>query len=78
MINFSMFWLNNFSVSSGVRGNLSLTTIITGFTINFEVQCKIEFGVYTQVHEFTKPRNSRKACTLGVVGLGPSGNMKGG
>ena len=31
--------------------DLSPTTIITGHTIYFSVHCKLDFGVYAQVHE---------------------------
>ena len=46
MVKFSVFWLNPPPVSSGVGGDLSTTTIITGCTINFEMHCKLEYGVY--------------------------------
>ena len=65
-------------VSSGVGWYLSPTTIITGCNTNFTVHCKLEFGAYTQVHDFTKHQKLGEARTLGVVCLGPSGNMQGG
>ena len=72
-----MFWLKHFAVSSGVRGNLSPTTIITGRTIDFPAHFKLYFGAYAQVHEYTQPRNLGEARTLGAVSLGPSDNMQG-
>ena len=52
-----MFWLRDFLFSSGVGGYLSLTTIIRGCTIEFEVHYKLKFGVYAKLYEFNKTRN---------------------
>ena len=76
MVNFSVFWLKHFPVSTGVGGNLSPITIATGRTIDFGVKCKLEFGAYSQVHNCIKPRNSGEARTLGADCLCPSGNMR--
>ena len=76
MVIFSVFWLNSFPVSASVSGNLRPTTIITGRMIYFSVHCNLEFGAYTQVHEYDRPRNSEEACTLEAVCLGPSDNIQ--
>ena len=41
VVNFSMFWINNFPVSSDVGGNFIPTTIITCCTIDFVVNFKL-------------------------------------
>ena len=41
MFNFSVLWLNNPPVSSGVGGDLSPTTIVTGRTIDFKLHYNI-------------------------------------
>ena len=57
VVNISVFWLRYFLFSSGVGRYLSLTTIIRGCTIEFEVHCKLKFGVYAKLYEFNKTQN---------------------
>ena len=57
MVKISVFWISSFPVSAGVGGYLIPTTIITDRMIDFAVNFKLEFGTYTQVHEYALARN---------------------
>ena len=72
----AIFWLNTFSPSVSVHGHLSLSTIITGCTIDFNKHCKIKFGSYVQTHEQTD--NNMQSRTVGAISLRPTGNDQGG
>ena len=78
VVNFSVFWIKTNSVSFSVGGILSLTTIITGCTIDFEVHCNLDLGAYAQVRECTHQWNLGEARTLVAVCLVLYGKIQGG
>ena len=51
--------------------------MFTGVKIDFNRDCKIEFGAYVQVHEDEEITNTMKARTAGAIALGPVGNAQG-
>jgi hypothetical protein len=51
MVYATVFWLNSFSTTEGISQTLSPQSIVTGLTINFEKNCKLELGTDVQTHE---------------------------
>ena len=51
MVEHTVFWLNELRINSGMSYTISLRTLMTGTTIYFSKQCKIEFGAYTKKHK---------------------------
>ena len=47
-----IFWLDALPPSPSVGGNLSPRQIITNLTIEYTKHCRLQFGKYTQVHEY--------------------------
>ena len=77
MVESAFFWLNALPVNSGMSCTISLRTLMTGTTIEFNKHCKIEFGAYTKAHEKTFPRNSTQSHTEPAICLGTTGNLQG-
>jgi len=76
MVYFSVFWLNSFPAKQGISSKTSPRTIITGYTIDFNAHCRLEFGAYVQTHE--SHSNDMNPRTIGAICLGPRGNIQGG
>jgi len=47
----AVFWLNCFPHKEGIHPTLSPCTIIIGSKIDYNKNCKLQFGKYVQVHE---------------------------
>jgi hypothetical protein len=65
MVYASTFWLNSFSPDDEVSTTLSSQTIITGYHIDYNKHCKLEFGSYVQTHE--DHDNSMATHTVGAL-----------
>lgn len=72
----SVFWLNAFPKQNGVSDTISPHTIITGQKLDYNCQCKFQFGEYVQTHE--EHDNSMSPKTIGALALRPTGNAQGG
>ena len=70
------FWLNVFPRTDSVSEKLIPREIITGQVIDFNKQCRLEYGAYAQVHE--EHDNSMTARTTGEISLRPTVNTQGG
>ena len=55
---------------------MSLCTLLTGLTMNYNRHCRLEFGEYVQTHE--EHDNSLNPRTIGALALRPTGNVQGG
>jgi hypothetical protein len=76
MVHASVFWLNNFPPKHGISDTMSPRYIMTGFHIQYNKHCNLEFGAYAQVHE---DHDSTMATrTTGAIALRPTGNQQGG
>ena len=71
----TIFWLNCFPHKNGIHPTLSHRTIVTGSKIDFDKHCKLQFGVYVQVHK--QDNNSMMPRTSGAIALHPTGNAQG-
>jgi hypothetical protein len=76
MVYYSVFWLNCFPIRDGVSHNLSPRTIVTGFQIDYNKHCVLQFGSYVQTHE--EHDNTMLSRTTGAIALRPTGNIQGG
>ena len=69
----AVFWLN--CHKNGIHMTLSLCTIVTGLTIDFNKHCKLPFGKYMQnawtTQQFIIAKDSR------AIVLGATGNAQG-
>lgn len=69
--------INMFPKASGLCGNLSPRELFTGMKVDFNRDCKIQFGQYVQVHEENMPTNSMDTRTTGAIALDSAGNAQG-
>lgn len=74
----SVKMLNYFPTKGGISDTLSPKTIMTGETMDFKRDLRLQVGQYCQVHEEELPRNSQLQRTRGAIALGRSGNAQGG
>jgi hypothetical protein len=74
----SIHMLNYFPTKVGVSAALSPMTIMSGETLDYKKQLRLQIGQYCQVHEEDAPRNSQNPRTKGAIVLGPTGNNQGG
>ena len=70
------YWLNMFPRKGGISKTMSLRTLLTGLTMNYNRHCRLEFGEYVQTHE--EHDNSLNPRTIGALALRPTGNVQGG
>ena len=71
----AVFWLNCFLHKNGIHTTLSLCSIVTGSTIDFNKYCKMPFRTYVQMHE--QHNNSILPRTAGAKDLRPMDNAQG-
>ena len=76
MVYASVFWLNLFPPADGVSATLSPRSLVTGFQLDYNKLCRLEFGTYVQTHE--EHDNSMATRTMGAIALRPPGNTQGG
>jgi hypothetical protein len=76
MVYSSNFWLNMFPPTDGVSKTMSPHAIIVGGELDYAKHCRLEFGMYCQVHE--EHDNSMATRTTGAIALRPTGNTQGG
>jgi hypothetical protein len=69
--------LNMFPRRGGVSNNLSPRTLICGLPIDYNLQCRVPFGAYCEVHDEHTPTNTMESRTTPAVSLGPTGNLQG-
>jgi hypothetical protein len=75
---FSVMWMNFFPPGAGASPTVSPQAIVTGFSADYEVHCKMPFGGYAQVHAEPDPtNNAMESRTVGGISLGPTGNIQG-
>ena len=46
-----IFWMNSLPPSPSVGGNISPRQIVTGLTIDYTNNCRLQFGEYIQFHK---------------------------
>ena len=63
MVENTVFWINALPINSGMSSTISPQTLMTWTTINFNKQCKIEFGIYAEAHQKNSPQNSTQSST---------------
>ena len=73
----TIMWLNNFPRKGGVSQTIEPCALMGARKLDFNIDCRCEFGQYVQTHEYEEPRNSLEDRTLGAICLGPSGNRQG-
>jgi hypothetical protein len=76
MVTACVFWLNMFPPHDGVSSTLSPRALMTGFNLDYNKHCRLEFGSYVQTHE--EHDNSLQLRTTGAIALRPTGNRQGG
>jgi hypothetical protein len=69
MVTSCVFWLNMFSSRDGVSDTLSPRVLMTGYTLDYDKHCRLEFGLYVQTHE--DHDNSMESRTTGAIALPP-------
>ena len=70
--------LNMFPAIDRVSTELSPRTTKMGRPgCDHNVECRIEYGACTQVHDENNPANTPLSCTTGVIALKPAGNDQG-
>lgn len=65
-----------FVLKDGISKILSPSEIIIGWKLDFNAQCKVEFGQYVQMHE--EHDNIMQTQTIGAIACRPTGNVQGG
>ena len=73
----SVMWINNFPRKNGVSTTIGPRALMGARKLDFNIDCRCEFGQYVQTHEYEEPRNSLADRTLGAICLGPTGNRQG-
>ena len=76
MIMACVFWLNMFPPHDGVSDTISPRALMTGYHLDYNRHCRLEFGAYVQTHE--EHDNSMHARTTGAIAIRPTGNRQGG
>ena len=69
MIMASMFWLNMFPPHNGVSDTLSPCALMTGFNLDYNKHCHLQFGSYMQTHE--EHNNLMQLQTTSAIALHP-------
>jgi hypothetical protein len=67
MVTACVFWLNMFPPHDGVSPSLSPRPLMTGFSLDYNKHCRLEFGSYVQTHE--DHHNSMQARMTGAIAL---------
>ena len=67
-----VFWVNCFPHKDGIHNTFSPLTVVTGSKIDFNKHCRLQFGVYVQIHE--QYNNSLLPRTAGAIDLCTTGN----
>jgi hypothetical protein len=75
LIYYLVFWLN--SVAKVGRDFSSRDLIFGERKIDYNIMCKIPFGMYVQVHDDLSGTNTMESRTTGAINLGPTGNIQG-
>ena len=70
--------LNLFPVKGGVSDHYSPRMIITQEQLNYDRDCKVEFGSYVQVNHEPKPTNTLEARTIDAIYLRPAPDAQNG
>jgi hypothetical protein len=69
--------INAFPRSTSAIEGVAPKTKVTGKTLDYLVDCKLEFGEYVQANEDNTNTNSMNARTFPAICLGPVGNAMG-
>ncbi len=78
MIRWCVAWLNMLPTKNGVSEQLCPRTIMTGRPgVNYDVECRVEFDAYVQVHEENNPTITTKAQATGAIAMHAVGNEQG-
>ena len=72
----ALFYVNAFSLKSGISDYLSPMTIVEGVMLDYLKHFKVIPRDYVQTFEGLE--NAMKGQTIGAITLGPSGNLQGG
>ena len=75
MIYASVFWLDMFLAHDGVSDMLSPQMLMTGYDLDYNKHCHLQFRSYVQMHE--EHDNSMHSCTTGAITLHPTSNRQG-
>ena len=76
MISTSIIWLNMFPAHNGISDTLSPRMLMTGYDLDYNKNCHLQFGSYVQMHE--EHDNSMHSHTTGAIALHPTRNHQGG
>ena len=76
MVYYVVFWWNLIPPQGGVSTVMSPRSLITGFRLDYNHHCQLEFGTYVQVHEVHD--NTMRTRTTGALSMRPTGNLQGG
>ena len=77
MIYASIFWLNMFPAHDGISDTLNPQTLMTGYDLDYNKDCQLQFGSYVQMHE-EHDNSMHSHTTTGAIALCPTGNHQGG
>ena len=70
-------WLNAFPRKGGISKTLSPRSILTGILVDYNRDCRCEFGQCVQTDEEPDPTNSMEEQATGAICLGSAGNSQG-
>lgn len=77
LIYYLVSMINAFPRSTSAMEGVSPKTKLTGITLDYEVDCQLEFGDYVHANEDNSITNSMKARTFPAICMGPVGNLQG-
>lgn len=77
LVQYSVTTINMFPKGGAENPNVSPREMFLGRKIDVNIECRLQFGVYVQVHEDDVITNTMKARTVGAIALGPAGNLQG-
>ncbi|HNJ38565.1 MAG TPA: reverse transcriptase domain-containing protein [Nitrosomonas sp.] len=77
LIYYLVSMINLFPRSTSAIDGVAPKTKLTGKTLDYEVDCRLEFGDYVHANEDNVITNSMKARTFPAICLGPVGNLQG-
>ena len=78
IVNNYSFFINTFLTKCGVYRTTSLCRLITWIKIDYNFQCKIQFGSSVQNQEENNPTNNIDVRTIEEIMLGPYYSLYGG
>ena len=72
-----VLWLYAFLPISGISQTYPPRTIITNHNLDYLKYCRVEFGIFTEIHEDASPTNTMDEIPQGTIFLDPDTSSQG-